>query len=555
MGATLWIDVEDLFVYEAPRPSGIQRLAFEIYCALQAQYADSGRVRFVRHDLTQNSFSDVEWAEVVMLFRGLAESEPVLAEQTESEPVLVKQTESEPVAVLSPPVILPRFPARQLIRRLAHRLPTALLDATVDALVAQKHALRSWIRLLAEMYRCTFRLPLWPIRYCREEKMNAVAPKPDIDAATPAPDIKAVAPVHDKNAAGPEADYTNTVTPSFASRVAPGDIILVLGAPWSHPDYASLIRQHQERLGIRFAMLVYDLIPLRRPEWCVLGVVHLFRSWFTGLLPLCDHIFTISQATAADVESYASEQGVVLRCPVLPIPIGSSFGKAPAATMVQRTSRLPPPGSYALVVSTIEARKNHLLLFRVWRALLEGSARDRVPALVFAGHIGWLVQDLMQQIANTENLGGKLILVEDPTDTELVALYQGCLFTLCASFYEGRGLPVTESLGFGKPCVVSNRASLLEAGVGLVRSFDPDNLHDALEVIWNLVNHRADLAQWEARVRREFKPVPWSASVEAIITSLDRTAARSGVAIPAPAPPVSPHPEIASVQSGAPTQN
>jgi hypothetical protein len=104
--ATLWIDMEDLFVYEASRPSGIQRLAFEIYCALQAKHGDSGRMCFVRHDRAQNSFSDVEWPEFVMLFRGLAESERT--------------------SVPSPPVILPRLPARQLVRRLAHRLPTTL---------------------------------------------------------------------------------------------------------------------------------------------------------------------------------------------------------------------------------------------------------------------------------------------------------------------------------------------------------------------------------------------------------------------------------------------
>jgi glycosyltransferase involved in cell wall biosynthesis len=349
-----------------------------------------------------------------------------------------------------------------------------------------------------------------------EGDTNPAASEANIDAA-----ITAAVPEADINAATSETIDTNRVTSRFASRAGSGDVILVLGAPWSHPDYASLIRQHQERLDIRFAMLVYDLIPLRRPEWCVLGVVHLFRSWFTGVLPLCDHIFAISQATAADVMTYASEQGVVLRSPVMPIPIGSSFGISPVATDIQRTDRLPPPGRYALVVSTIEVRKNHLLLFRIWRALLEELPRDSVPTLVFAGRIGWLVQDLMQQIANTDNLGGKLMLVEDPTDAELVNLYRNCSFTLCASFYEGRGLPVTESLVFGKPCVVSNRSSLLEAGAGLVRSFDPDNLHDAFEVIRALVRNPADLAQWQVQVQREFKPVPWSASVEAILTNLN----------------------------------
>ena len=49
--ATIWIDVEDLFQYALAnrRPSGIQRLAFEILQALQTQHGHTGLVRFLRH--------------------------------------------------------------------------------------------------------------------------------------------------------------------------------------------------------------------------------------------------------------------------------------------------------------------------------------------------------------------------------------------------------------------------------------------------------------------------------------------------------------------------
>ena len=120
------------------------------------------------------------------------------------------------------------------------------------------------------------------------------------------------------------------------------------------------------------------------------------------------------------------EQGIRLPGPVVTLPLGSELRQPPGT----RSARLPPPGSYALIVSTIEARKNHLLLFRVWRRMLEEMPPERVPTLVFAGRIGWLVADLMQQIANTDNLGGKLMIIESPSDAELAALYDGCLFTL-----------------------------------------------------------------------------------------------------------------------------
>ena len=225
---------------------------------------------------------------------------------------------------------------------------------------------------------------------------------------------------------------------TFAENSAPGDVLLVLGSPWSHPDYAALVSEQRER-GLRFALLVYDLIPIRRPEWCDRGLVRLFRDWFRTVLPLCDVVFAISQATAADVERYARDTRITLPAQVQAIPIGTGFGVPPPPSALSAKHALPKAGSYALFVSTIEARKNHALLFRIWRQLLEDMKPEEVPTLVFAGRVGWMVGDLMHQIANTDHLNGKLVVIEDPTDTELAALYGGCLFTLFPSLYEGWG--------------------------------------------------------------------------------------------------------------------
>jgi glycosyltransferase involved in cell wall biosynthesis len=161
------------------------------------------------------------------------------------------------------------------------------------------------------------------------------------------------------------------------------------------------------------------------------------------------------------------------------------------------------------------------LLFRVWRQLLEELPPERVPTLVFAGRVGWLVEDLMQQIANANNLDGKLVVIENPSDSELVALYQNCRFTLFPSFYEGWGLPVTESLAFGKPCLIADRSSLPEAGGPLARRFDPDNLHDAYAAIRTVILDPEDLRRWTETIRRDFTPVPWTKSAEAVIEVLE----------------------------------
>ena len=483
MAARIWIDVEDLFEYARgnPRPSGIQRLAFEIYKALQARSDAAEVVHFVRHDTPRNSFQLVSWPEIEALFEQLTESAP-------------------DSALTFPGAILPHARSRLFVRKLVHRLPPTLRAPAIDLAVAQLEVLRAWKRLFGAMIREARSRLLMPFRLARSASRRR-------------------ARAAQSGMAGDPRDF-------YSRMSMPGDVLLVLGSPWSHPDYAQLI-QSQRLRGLRFALLVYDLIPIRRPEWCDRGLVRVFRAWFDGVFPLCDTVFTISRATAADVELYMVQNGIQMSGPILPIPIGTSFGARDISSPAPRSRRLPKLGTYALIVSTVEARKNHMLLFRVWRQLLEELPSQSVPTLVFAGRVGWLVDDLLRQIANTNNLDGKLVLIENPTDVELAALYEGCQFSVFPSFFEGWGLPVTESLALGKPCLTSDRTSLPESGGKLARRFDPDNLNDAYRAIKEVVEDPAGLARWEAQVRREFKPVPWSVTADALLAGLDHPLAEA----------------------------
>jgi glycosyltransferase involved in cell wall biosynthesis len=461
---TLWIDVEDLFEYALHnlRPSGIQRLAFQLYASLQEQHGGTSLVRFVRHDTARNTFRAVTWPEVKAAFDDLS------ARQATS---LATRT-------------FVYTPRRRRWRALAHRLPPPVRASLIQAFRTQGLALRSWWRLLLASGRC---LRLAPGRH---------------------------------------AGRRHTGRDGFASGVARGDVLLALGSPWSHPEYGGLIRAERERHGLRFSLLVYDLSVLLHPEWFGQGLTTSFRRWFNDLLPLCDTVFAISRATAADVTAYACEHGIALPSPVVPLPLGTRLIEAPAEA--PRHERQPPAGSYVLYVSTIEARKNHTLLFRIWRRLLDEIPRDRMPTLVFAGRIGWLVDDLMQQIVNTDYLSGRLVVIGDASDAQLAVLYRDCLFTVYPSYFEGWGLPVTESLAFGKPCLASDRTSLPEAGGSLARYIDPDDARGWHDAIRQLITDLPLLASWEAEVRRGFRPVPWSATVRALLAGLRHPASCSG---------------------------
>ena len=426
MAHTIWVDVEDLFEYFVvnPRPSGIQRLAFEIMRELAPV------VRFVRRG-TGVTAREVAWAEIEALF-----GRPPPA----------------------PPAGARRF---GLLRGLLFHLPPERREPLIRAVTLQRASLAT---------------------------LRGLRPAAPPRVHEPAP-------------------------------LQPGDHYLLLGAPWAVPGAAGFLAELRATHRLTVALLLYDLIPVRHPEWCLRDAAARFESWLAGTLPVCDRLMAISDHTARDVEAFARESGIALAAPVGVIPVGTGLPLSPAPDT--EAPGLPRPG-YVLFVSTLEARKNHALVVRVWRRLMDEvrlgqRAAGSVPTLVFAGRIGWMVADLVQQLDNTAWLNGRIRLVRDPTDAELRALYDGCLFTIFPSLFEGWGLPVSESLAAGKPCLAAATTALPEAGGALCRYFDPYDVGAAHRAVTELIDTPGAVAAWQEQVRREFRATAWRDSADAVL--------------------------------------
>ena len=188
--------------------------------------------------------------------------------------------------------------------------------------------------------------------------------------------------------------------------------------------------------------------------------------------------------------------------------------------------KLPP--RFTLFVSTIEVRKNHRLLVRVWQRLIERHGEDAVPVLIFAGQIGWLVDDLLTELAESDYLNGKIRVMPNLSDDELCRAYRACLFTIFPSLSEGWGLPIAESLAHGKFCVASNRASIPEVGGDLLDYFDPSNEDDALAKVERLLRDPGYLAAREARLRGEYIAPTWADCAQSLIGKLAQLRPRQG---------------------------
>jgi glycosyltransferase involved in cell wall biosynthesis len=343
----------------------------------------------------------------------------------------------------------------------------------------------------------------------------------------------------------------------FRNAARPGDILVMLGASWAVPGYAQKIAAAKARHGVRFAALVYDMIPVENEDMVEPHHTLRFRKWLTETVPIADALLTISAYSRRALQDFARAAGWTMP-PVEVIRLGGEWSQRPAARSAgeegrkpARQMRLPQmdlpqmdlPQRYALFVSTIEIRKNHRLLVRLWRRLIERHGADAVPVLIFAGQVGWMVDDLLADLAASNWLGGKVEHRPGLSDVELDVVYGRCLFTLFPSLAEGWGLPVAESLAHGKFCLASNRTSIPEVGGDLIDYFDPADVDDVVTRLERLLFEPGYLAARETRLRAEYRPATWADCARSVVLQLEPQAATAR-ALPAGEP----HDLLASAQ-------
>lgn len=300
-----------------------------------------------------------------------------------------------------------------------------------------------------------------------------------------------------------------------------GDVLLLAGENWGRYDFGVLRRLRRDH-GVRLAAVLQDMIPVVRPQFFEAGpFVARFREYIDFLAGDADLVLAISDATRDDFLAAAPS---VDPARAVRIELGADFAtggeqRRPAA--MERLGDRP----FVLSVSTIQARKNFDLLYRLWQRFAAEGRTDQ-PHLVIAGRPGFGSTDLLHQMRNDPSIAGSVTLLHGASDAELAWLYGHCRFTLYPSWYEGWGLPLSESLACGKTFIASDTSSLPEAGQGLGIHLDPYDLIAWRAEVLRLANDPAALAGMESRIIAERRLSSWADCAGQIAAALRRLPAR-----------------------------
>jgi glycosyltransferase involved in cell wall biosynthesis len=248
-----------------------------------------------------------------------------------------------------------------------------------------------------------------------------------------------------------------------------------------HPRLERIWPRWAQVRGVKLAVTLYDLIPLRFPQIYLSSP--LSANFYRGRLNMIRHadaVLAISEQTGRDaVDLLGVHPGrvhVVLagssdffreRRPDDPSELGERF------------SRLRP--GFILYTAGIDWRKN-----------LEGlmAAYARLPPAVRREHQLVITCKVMPDARlalerHAEHLGiaADFVLTGWVPDEILRELYWSCGLFVFPSLFEGFGLPLIEALRCGAPVVASDRSSMPEIVTDPRDRFDPESPDDTARAL------------------------------------------------------------------------
>ncbi len=308
-----------------------------------------------------------------------------------------------------------------------------------------------------------------------------------------------------------------TLDKSELIRPAQDDVLLSTGTIYRRSDDAKIDAQ-LKLAGVRLGGYIHDYIPLTHPEFCDRVLIEAFSKSVAVALLHYDFVLTVSEHVAKETLRLMQEASYP-SVPVRAVPEAHGIFEDSAEAPDQWSSAIGAlEGSeFVLCVGTLCTHKNQTLLIQIWRILLQEGFEP--PALVLVGRRGHNANSILYTLSTSGNFDGRVHVFEGVTDSELATLYRNCLFTMFPSFVEGWGLPIGESLKYGKLCITSDAASMPEVGGDFALYIDPFNARGAANLVRQLLENRNELQRLEARIRSDFQPRTWDQHGAALIAA------------------------------------
>jgi len=214
----------------------------------------------------------------------------------------------------------------------------------------------------------------------------------------------------------------------------------------------------------RCIAMIHDVIPLDFPQYSRPDIVTRFEQELHATAKNCEYLIYNSEHTATCTEEWLQKWGVKVNS------VTSLLGVTPLPSGFERK---PDPQPYFVTLGTIEPRKNHMLLLKIWQNLGQIQPAGTLPDLHIVGRRGWLNQDVFDILDQSPMMGKTVFEHNTLDDAGLSELLSGARGLLFPSFAEGYGYPLVEALQKKIPVICSNLPCFQEISGDLPTYLDP----------------------------------------------------------------------------------
>lgn len=231
-----------------------------------------------------------------------------------------------------------------------------------------------------------------------------------------------------------------------------------------------LMKEHaiQRFLGqtnARLMVMIHDIIPIEFPEYSRPGEDKRHLQRLKTVARLADAVIVPTESVKRSLRPFVPTQ-----LPIQAIAHGLHIWGLEKT--VQNPNITIPSKPYFVCISTIEPRKNHLLLLNIWRNLAHSLGKD-TPELIIIGRRGWENENILDMLERCPALQENVREYNALNDQQVIHLLRHARALLFPSFTEGFGLPLLEALAVQTPVVCSDISVFKEVAGAAAIYLDP----------------------------------------------------------------------------------
>lgn len=293
------------------------------------------------------------------------------------------------------------------------------------------------------------------------------------------------------------------------------DIFFDMDSVWMNPVKRSFLLPELKKRGCKIASHIYDIIPVTDAQYCHEFTTLSFMEYIGAHIQNTDLIISNAQATL-DAINQLIEGTEIAAINGAVVKLGSDINKGHKEyTVRENIKEITQKGKYVLMVGTIEPRKNHKYILKAFDEILFSCGIN----LVFAGRIGWHVEELVEYINAHQELNKRLFFANDLTDAEITYLYENCMLVAFPSFNEGFGLPIIEAFDKGAVVLAADIPVLREVGQDYCRYFSLEDIHSFADLVKNYLESPEQYTEDKKKIKH-YKKYTWDESAEKMYEAL-----------------------------------